>query len=86
MEQLGHFHLFFTLSCAEMKWPEIFGEIFRTLNYDVVYPENWDGSEATITVNGERLDHFKEEYFKQNSLNTTTFLKDHFVLHIFLFK
>ena len=80
MEQLGHFHLFFTLSCAEMKWPEIFAEIFRTLKCDVIYPEDWDGSEATITVNGERLDHFKEKYFKQNSLNTTTFLKDHFVL------
>ena len=86
MEQLGHFHLFYTLSCAEMKWPEIFAEIFKELGFKVVYPaEDWDGSWSAITVEKDGkvwpLDEFKEKYLKEwQRISVTNFLKDHCVL------
>ena len=31
MEQLGPFHLFYTLSCAEWRWPTVLAEVFRVV-------------------------------------------------------
>ena len=31
VKQLGPFHIFFTLSCAEMRWPEVYVSIFRKM-------------------------------------------------------
>ena len=49
---LGPFHVFFTLSCAEMRWSEIFVTILRRMGYKVEYNEtenSWDGSDENIT-------------------------------------
>ena len=53
MEQLGPFHLFYTLSCAEMRWPSVLAEVLRTIengNIEICYPDNWDGKAESITV------------------------------------
>merc|ERR1711994_986249 len=54
MEQMGPFHLFYTLSCAEMRWPSVLAEVFRTIEkgeIEICYPENnWDGKADSIIV------------------------------------
>ena len=54
MQQLGPFHLFYTLSCAEMRWPSVIAEVLRTLEkgkIEICYPkENWDGNMESIII------------------------------------
>ena len=74
MEQLGPFHFFFTLSAAEMRWPEVTTSI---LHYEksidkIVYHLGWEQDERNIRIykNGsesditkiETLDVFKNTY------------------------
>ena len=43
MEQLGPFHLFYTLSCAEMRWPSVLAEVFRIIGngkIKIYYPHD----------------------------------------------
>ena len=52
MEQLGPFTFFFTLSAAEMRWPEVTTAI---LHYEqqidkIVYKENWQLDENNIEI------------------------------------
>ena len=69
MEQLGPFHIFFTLSCAEMRWPSVLSEVFRTIGNGKIkihYDDDWDGSAEKITVtqvneNGD-LEEINGEY------------------------
>ena len=48
LDNLGPFQLFFTLSCADMRWEENFGTILQDKGFDVKYTlskdekENWD--------------------------------------------
>ena len=48
LDNLGPFHLFFTLSCADMRWEENFGAILQDKGWDVKYTlskdeeGNWD--------------------------------------------
>ena len=48
LDNLGPFHLFFTLSCADMRWEENFGAILQDKGWDIKYTlskdeeENWD--------------------------------------------
>ena len=54
VKQLGPFHLFFTLSCGESRWFEVFTSILKRKGYDVIYDEEdgfWNGSEDFIFVN-----------------------------------
>ena len=54
MEQLGPFHLFFTLSCAEMRWPTVLADVFKTIGngrIKIYYPKgDYDGTPEEITV------------------------------------
>ena len=54
MEQLGPFHLFFTLSCAEMRWPSVLADVFKTIGngrIKIHYPkDDWDGTAEEISV------------------------------------
>ena len=53
MEQLGPFHVFYTLSCAEMRWPSVLAEVLRTIEkgkIEICYSENWDGKAESIIV------------------------------------
>ena len=77
MEQIGPFHLFFTLSCAETKWPEIMASILRKKGHTISFACNpWDGKEESILVDGTSLSKFREEYIK----DMASFYRDHFVL------
>ena len=93
MEQLGPFHIFFTLSCAEMRWPSVAAEVFRTIGngrIKIHYKDDWDGSAEKVTVtqvneHGElestmSLPEYQKWYFDQKKISMTDFLKDHFVL------
>ena len=53
MKQLGPFHLFFILGCAEKRWPSVLAEVFRKVGNGRVkihYNDNWDCSAEKITV------------------------------------
>ena len=52
MEQLGPFHFFFTLSAAEMLWPEVTTAI---LHYEqqidkIIYKPGWEEDEGQIEI------------------------------------
>ena len=55
VKQLGPFHLFYTFSCGEMRWPEIFLSIFKRKGFDISYPENWTGEDQDLLVEGMPL-------------------------------
>ena len=48
LDNLGPFHLFFTLSCADMRWDETFASILQERGFEIRYnvvkddEENWD--------------------------------------------
>ena len=54
--QLGPFHLFFTLSCAEMNWSENFVTLLKKLypeisiRYEMHNKPNWSGDDNDIFV------------------------------------
>ena len=50
VKQLGPFHVFYTFSCGEMRWPEVFLSILKRNNYEVIIPEKWNGNEAELRV------------------------------------
>ena len=95
MEQLGPFHIFFTLSCAEMRWEYFLAEVLKVVekNIKVVYVLDehgkWDGNAETLMINDDNIDNdekslnindYMEAYLKRKKLSKTDFLKDHFIL------
>ena len=93
MEQLGAFHFFFTLSAAEMRWPEVTTAI---LHYEqqidkIVYQPGWEESEEKIKIyfmgwdTGEKDKVQTLKYFKENQKDKHKFYKDHFLLITRLF-
>ena len=87
LEQLGPFHLFFTLSCGEARWPEVFVAILKDKGCEIKYDSenDWDGLEESIMIfdpkrcpkpNGLNL----AEYRKKFITNVSEFMKKHFVL------
>ena len=78
VEGLGPFHVFFTFSCGEMRWSEVFVAVLEKKGYNIEYmindgEDDWNGSDENILVNGEKLWDFvdKQETSKHQ------FLKDH---------
>ena len=55
VKQLGPFHMFYTLSCGEMRWTEVFLSLLRRKGFNVVIPDNWNGTDSTILVEGKEL-------------------------------
>ena len=62
MEQLGPFHIFFTFSCAEMRWPSVIAEVFKVVKdgklivtYELDENEEWDGRWESITIDDRNL-------------------------------
>ena len=72
-ENLGPFDMFFTLSCADIRWPENFTAILD--GHNVTYTNEY--GEEQILVDGETLDDFlaaypsKHNMIKTNLLNAT---------------
>ena len=48
--QLGPFHVFYTFSCGEMRWIEVFLSLFKQKGYQVECPNDWDGNDEDIHV------------------------------------
>ena len=80
VKQLGPFHVFFTISCAEMKWSEVFVAILRRRGHKVDFIEGengWNGQDDKIIVNGEtKLWDFVDEM----DCSRHELLKDHVFL------
>ena len=76
MEQLGPFHFFFTLSCAEMKWPEVTTSILHTLGNKISYEPGWENDEAKIKIDDMPLPEYKEREIR----NKSEFFRKHFFL------
>ena len=54
LENLGPFHFFFTLSCADMRWPENFTALLQ----DQVIKCNYQNGMFEVLVNGEPLESY----------------------------
>ena len=86
MEQLGHFHIFFTFSCAEMRFPEMIASVWQEKGHEVKFTKNpWDGKWDSIEVRHKnsddpngfvKLSEFNEQHLRGN----TAFFKDHYIL------
>ena len=91
VKNLGPFHIFFTLSCGEMNWSEVFVAILRRKGYKVDYIENengWDGSDENIMVQDddgvvhkmfdfiEKMDDTKNQLLKDNVVLITRMFDD----------
>ena len=56
MNSLGPFHLFFTFSCAEKRWPEVISYILRNQGHNVEFYKEY--VDDTLLVNGLPLSDF----------------------------
>lgn len=77
IKQLGPFHLFYTFSCGEMRWSEVFLSLLKRKGYQVVIPENWDGDDDNLLIEGKKLwDYVNYEMSdrKHELFNDYTFL------------
>ena len=59
LENLGAFQLFFTLSCADLRWDENFAAILRDKGLNLIYSVIPDDVGYPVT-------HIEVEYFKNN--------------------
>ena len=72
VRQLGPFHVFYTFSCGEMRWIEVFLSLFKQKGYRVEYPNNWEGNDEDIQIEGmplwtyvnDEMSQSKHELFK----------------------
>ena len=77
IEQKGKFHCFWTLSCGEKQWPEVWAAILREEGYNVKYIDvSYNGTFEEILVDNIPL----SEFISQKIPNVSRFMKDHFVL------
>ena len=77
VEVLGPFHSFFTLSCGEKEWPEIYVAILKRMAKKIKYIDvKWRGTFQEILVDDIPLD----KYIEDNINNKSDFMKEHFVL------
>ena len=81
IEQLGPFHIFFTLSCAEMRWSSVIIEVLKTVcphikvEYKLDKNGDWDGNWNTIFIddgdnhpedeNGKKIIPDLDQYLKK---------------------
>ena len=82
MEQLGPFHFFFTLSAAEMRWPEVSTSILHSQGDidKIIYLKDWEFDDNLIlVVTNDGTEVSLPEYMK-NLRNKHKFYKDEFLL------
>lgn len=61
VKQLGPFHVFFTFSCGEMRWSEVYLSILKRKGFKVEIPSDWNGDDADLLVEGKSLWSFVDE-------------------------
>ena len=60
IENLGPFHLFFTLSCADMRWDATFATILSEKGYSIMFIKTeMDGLQKTLVEVKTALGHWK---------------------------
>ena len=73
LENLGPFSIFFTLSCADMRWPENFTSLLQDQNISYTYKNG----EEEILINGEdwkewlKANESQHDFIRNNLLNAT---------------
>lgn len=75
LENLGAFHIFFTLSMVDMRWPEIVTSILFQQGKNIVYSSDCGGSTiSSITIDGEQYQDFvkRENIHDLNKDNVLT--------------
>ena len=83
MEQLGPFHFFFTLSAAEMLWPEVSTSILHSQGCidKIIYQKGWEYDEKLIlVVDKDGKEMSLPEYLKKEVHAKYKFYKDEFLL------
>jgi hypothetical protein len=90
LDNLGPFQLFFTLSCADMRWDENFAAIIREKNYAVTYTLKPDGENFVTKVTikmadgkdkrlreflAEDVDESLHEFIRNNVLVATWYFR-----------
>ena len=55
VKQLGPFQIFWTFSCGEMRWSEVFLSLLKRKGYKVKIPQDWDGNDNDLLVEGKKL-------------------------------
>ena len=73
VKQLGAFQIFFTLSCGEMRWPEVFMSVLKRKGYKTEIPSDWSGNDEDLLVEGKPLWSFLEEHIQ---MSNSALLKD----------
>ena len=80
VKQLGPFQVFFTFSCGEMRWAEVYISFFikKGCKVEFVCEEEWSGKDMDILVNGipiwefiESMPESRYELFKNNTFLLT---------------
>ena len=66
VKQLGPFHLFYTFSCGEMRWSEVFLSLLKRKGYRIEYPNEWNGNDNEILVEGKELWTYVNEEMSQS--------------------
>ena len=87
VQQLGPFHAFFTLSCAEMRWIEVYISVLRDLGItglEITHGKdgNWNGLDAEVLVIDDTLDKALPilDYLKEKKLCKNKTLMNYIVL------
>ncbi|MGB2303306.1 MAG: hypothetical protein ACPH6D_01850, partial [Candidatus Puniceispirillales bacterium] len=50
VKQKGPFHIFFTFSCGEMRWSEVFLSLLKRNGYQIHIPKDWNGMDEELLV------------------------------------
>ena len=66
VKYLGPFHIFFTLSCGETRWFDVFASILKDKGITVEFGDNWDGNDENIKVEGKSLWEYIEEELQES--------------------
>ena len=83
VKNLGPFHIFFTLSCGEMNWSEVFVAILRRKNFKVDYIEDdkgWSGNDDDIIVHHDKGTDKLNDFLEKMDCTKNQLLKDNVFL------
>ena len=61
VKQLGPFQVFWTFSCGEMRWSEVYLSLLKRRGYKVKIPQDWNGNDNDLLVEGKKLWKFINE-------------------------
>ena len=50
VKQLGPFHVFYTFSCGEMRWAEVFISLLTRRGRSFRIPDGWDGNDNELLI------------------------------------